>query len=85
MDKATEALIVAHIEKAEKKLSVAQKLFDEGEFEDTISRVYYAVYHATQALLITEGQEAETHRGVIPFLASSLLKQAGSKRTLAGI
>jgi len=45
-------LLTSHLEKARKKLEVAKKLFDLGEFEDAVSRAYYAALHAAQALLL---------------------------------
>ncbi len=50
---------------AEEKLKVAEKLFKSGDYEDAVSRAYYAVFHVTQALLLTEGERAETHKGVV--------------------
>jgi hypothetical protein len=32
----------AHLEKAVKRLGVAEKLFRDGEYEDVVSRAYYA-------------------------------------------
>jgi len=43
----------AHLEKAVAKLKVAEKLFRDGEYEDAISRAYYAMYHAARAALST--------------------------------
>ncbi len=74
MDKATKALIEGYIQKAEKKLAVAERLFRSGDYEDAVSRAYYAVYHAAQALLLTEGQEAETHKGVVTLFGLLFVK-----------
>lgn len=58
MESITKELIAAYMQKSEKKLEVAEKLFKSGDYEDAVSRAYYAVFHTAQALLSTEGQEA---------------------------
>ncbi|AEB08443.1 HEPN domain protein [Desulfobacca acetoxidans DSM 11109] len=71
---AVRELIQAYLEKARKKLEVAKKLLDLGEFEDSVSRAYYAVFHAAQALLLSEGQKAESHKGVITLFSLLFVK-----------
>lgn len=75
-------LIKGYIQKAEGKLGVARRLFASGDYEDSVSRAYYAVYHATQALLLTEGQRAETHRGVITLFGLLFVKTGKFNRNL---
>ena len=65
MEATTKALINGYIQKAERKIDVAERLFKSGDFEDAVSRAYYATFHAAQALLLTEGEHAETHKGVV--------------------
>jgi uncharacterized protein len=67
-------LISASLEKARKKLEVASKLLNLGEFEDAISRAYYAAFHAAQALLLSEGHKAESHKGVITLISLFFIK-----------
>ncbi len=55
-----------------KKLEVAERLFNSGDYEDAVSRAYYAVYHMTQALLLTEGKGQKPIRDLLPFLVFSL-------------
>ena len=74
MVKATKALLDGYIQKAEKKLKVAEKLLKSGDYEDAVSRAYYAVYHAAQALLLTEGQQAESHKGVVTLFGLLFVK-----------
>jgi len=51
LEATTKEIIKDHLEKAERKLEVAEKLFNSADYEDSVSRAYYAVFHATQALL----------------------------------
>lgn len=74
MEHTTKALINGYIQKADKKLEVAEKLFKLSDYEDAVSRAYYAVFHAAQALLLTEGEQAETHKGVVTLFGLLFVK-----------
>lgn len=67
MDEATRKLIAEYLEKARSKLKAAEVLFQQELFDDTVSRAYYAAFHAAQAVLLSEGQKAET--GAIPIFS----------------
>lgn len=82
MEQTIKELIKGYMEKAEKKLEVARKLFKTGDYEDAVSRAYYAVYHATQALLLSEGEKAETHKGVVTLFGLLFVKTGKFKRNL---
>jgi uncharacterized protein (UPF0332 family) len=47
------SIVKAHLEKAVERLRVAEKLFRDGDYEDAVSRAYYAMYHAARAALST--------------------------------
>lgn len=81
MEATTKELIKGYLQKAEKKLKVAEKLFDSEDYEDAVSRAYYAVFHTTQALLLTEGVKADTHKGVITLFGLLFVK-TGKFKTL---
>ncbi len=74
MDKTIKILIQGYLQKAEKKLKVAEKLFKSGDYEDSVSRAYYTVFHAAQSLLLSEGQKAETHKGVVTLFGLLFVK-----------
>ena len=74
MDEAVRKLVEGYMQKAENKLKVAEKLLGTGDYEDAVSRAYYAVFHATQALLLTEGQKAESHKGAITLFSLLFVK-----------
>lgn len=74
MDKKTVSLIKGYMDKAKKKLEVAKKLLREKEYEDAVSRAYYAVFHAAQAVLLTEGLSAGTHQGVVTLFGLHFIK-----------
>ena len=74
MDDAVRKLVEGYLQKAENKLKVAEKLLGTGDYEDAVSRAYYAVFHATQALLLTEGQKAESHKGAVTLFSLLFVK-----------
>ncbi len=82
MEQAVKELIKGYIEKAEKKLNVARKLLKTEDYEDAVSRAYYAVYHATQALLLSEGEKADTHKGVVTLFGLLFVKTGKFKKDL---
>jgi uncharacterized protein (UPF0332 family) len=55
----------AHLEKAAERLRVAEKLFGDGDYEDSVSRAYYAMFHAAKAALSTVNIFPKTHEGVV--------------------
>jgi uncharacterized protein (UPF0332 family) len=65
------------LEKAFERLKVAEKLLRDNDYEDAISRAYYAMYHAARAALAAENISPKTHEGVV--------SEFGRKFVLAGI
>jgi hypothetical protein len=49
-------------------LRAADHLLGLGLHNDAVSRAYYAAFHYARALLLTEGLEPRTHRGVVALL-----------------
>lgn len=82
MERTTKELIKGYLEKAERKLEVAEKLLRSEDYEDAVSRAYYAVFHAAQALLLTEGERAETHKGVVTLFGLLFVKTGKFKKDL---
>lgn len=82
MEPTTKILINGYIQKAEKKLEVAERLLKSADYEDAVSRAYYAVFHATQALLLTEGEKAETHKGVVTLFGLLFVKTGKFSKNL---
>ena len=61
MAKTVEALLAL----AREKLSAAEGLGQMGFYRDAISRAYYGMYHAAQALLLGYGKKAIGHAGTV--------------------
>ena len=82
MEATTKALINGYIQKAEKKLEVAEKLLKSDDYEDAVSRAYYTVFHTAQSLLLTEGEKAESHKGVVTLFGLLFVKTGKFSREL---
>lgn len=74
MDKKVSGLIKGYLAKSKEKLHTAENLLKEGSYDDAVSRAYYAAFHAAQAVLLTEGLTAETHRGLINLFGLHFVK-----------
>lgn len=74
MDNTQRELIRGYLSKARDKARVARELLAKGEWDDAVSRAYYAAFHAAQAALLTEGQRGETHKGLITLFGLLLVK-----------
>ena len=61
MEQVTTELIKGQIKKAEEKLAAAKSLREDGFQDDSISRAYYAMFHAGSAALLSEGITVESH------------------------
>ena len=63
-----------YLDKADDKLKVAKSLLSLGDYEDAVSRAYYAAFHSAQAVLLTEGLDASTHQGLINLFGLHFVK-----------
>lgn len=66
--------VSAEWQKAQTALKEAQVLLAEELPEGAISRFYYAAFHAAKALLLTEGLEERSHKGVGRFFSLHFVK-----------
>lgn len=64
MDEEQEQLLEA----SGQKLEVAEKLLEDGDLADAVSRAYYSMFHSARAVLLVEGSRPKTHQGVISEL-----------------
>lgn len=66
--------IEAIIAKAEDKLKTARLDFSNGQFDDAVSRAYYAVYHMLTAVLFRHGQVYSSHAQTIGAFNREFIK-----------
>ena len=56
--------ITALMKRAEKFLRSAEKLLSDGDFDSSVSRSYYAMLYAAEAVLLTKKLKFRSHRAV---------------------
>ncbi len=62
------------IERANKYLNSSKLLFNEGDYESSVSRAYYAMFYAAEAVLLTQNLSFSSHRGVISAFGEHFIK-----------
>ncbi len=62
------------IERAKKYLLSAALLINAGDYESSVSRTYYAMFYAAQAVLLTKGLSFSSHSGVISIFGKEFIK-----------
>lgn len=66
--------IKAYIEKAKKFLNSAEVLLKEGDYDSSVSRIYYAMYYMAKSVLLSKSIEAKTHTGIINRFGKFFIK-----------
>src|SRR5436190_14582730 len=75
LDKGSQEMLRALLDKARAKLSAAEDwLAQDKYFDEIASRCYYAAFHAAQAMLMSEGLTADTHQGVVSLFGLHFAK-----------
>lgn len=85
MDPNRRELIEAELRNARERLRAARSLLDAGLTPDTISRAYYATFHAAKAALALHGLHAESHVGLRTLFGLNLVDQQIVDRRLGKI
>lgn len=73
----------ALLQKATESLTSAEILFEADRSTDCVSRAYYAMHQATQALLLAHGIESTSHKGVRMLFGKHFVKTEKSDRRYA--
>ena len=68
------ALSKYRIEKAKETLIVAKLNFENKHYLDSVNRSYYAIFHASRAVLALEGVEFKKHSAVISHFQQYYIK-----------
>jgi uncharacterized protein (UPF0332 family) len=74
MDPHIEGRVRNRLARARAKLAAAERLLASSDWDDAISRAYYAAYHAAQALLLTVGLSPRTHTGTLSLFGLHFVK-----------
>ncbi len=62
------------LDRARQLLTAAKLLLDHGFFEDSVSRSYFATFHAACALLATIGRTVRTHEGLSAVIGEHFVR-----------
>ena len=62
------------LKRAKKYLESADILLLSGDYESSVSRVYYAMFYTVQALLLLEGIVFSSHKGAITIFSERFIK-----------
>lgn len=74
--------IASLIERARRYLKSARMLLGEPDYESCVSRVYYAMFYAAQAMLLTKGLSSSSHKGVISAFGEHFVKTGVFEREM---
>ena len=66
--------IAEELARAKECLTSADLLFSHGQLADAVSRLYYYLYHAVRALLLSKGLEPKSHEGTLRLLSLHFTK-----------
>ena len=69
-----EERILAEMARSDESLKAAKNLLNDELFADSISRAYYAIFHAARAILLTKDIDPETHNGAISLFGLHFVK-----------
>ena len=64
-----------YLKKAKENLKVSRELFDKGYKDIAVSRLYYAVFYAIEALLLKKDKYFKKHSGVISHFGKEYVKK----------
>ena len=73
-DEDRKAMIAYRLEKADTALEDATFLTDAGRYNLAANRLYYALYHAASALLLSRGISTKRHAGMIAQMHLNFVK-----------
>ncbi len=63
-----------YLDQAEEELNASYILFEKEFYREAISRAYYSMFHATQALLILKEIYPKSHKGGIQKFGEEFVK-----------
>ena len=73
-DEERSVIVNLEIEKANNTYSDVLFFINEKRWEAAANRLYYAVFHAVSALLIYDGHNIKSHRGIISMYGQHYVK-----------
>jgi len=62
------------IKKANRALKSTKTLLEDGDYDGSVSRTYYAMFYSVEAVLLTKNLKFKSHGGVISALGKYFIK-----------
>jgi len=62
------------MKRAERYIKSAEVLLKDGDFDSSVSRSYYAMFYAAEALLLTKNLKFSSHKSVISLFGKYFVK-----------
>ena len=62
------------ISRSERYIKSAELLFNDGDYESAVSRVYYAMFYCVEAVLLTKRLSFSSHKAVISAFGKHFVK-----------
>ncbi len=85
MDDMNRSMAVYRLEKAKTDIRSVRSSLENGFYETSANRSYYAIFHAARAVLVADGQSFSKHSGVIAFFNRDYIKSGILERKLGRI
>jgi len=63
-----------YLDQAVEELNAANLLYEKEYFREAVSRAYYSMFHASQALLLIKEVYPKSHKGVIQKFGEEFIK-----------
>lgn len=73
-DNERNTIVRLEMEKAWKTFADAEFCANEKKWETAANRLYYALFHAVSALLISEGMNVKSHRGILALFGQHYVR-----------
>lgn len=74
--------VLTLIQRSQRAIVSAELLLGEGDFDSSVSRSYYAMFYATEALLLTQKLKFSSHRSVISLFGEHFVKSGTFKQEM---
>lgn len=66
--------IKEELDRAFSSFASAEILYKSGQYNDAVSRLYYALFHTIKALLLSGGIEPKSHEGALTLFTKHFVK-----------
>lgn len=67
-------IVCRELEKSERTFEDVLFCVKEGKWETAANRLYYSVFHAMSALLVSDGHQVKSHRGIIAMFGEHYVR-----------